>query len=86
MKYTPEDVYNAVATWNTDPFCVETEEGVQEVLDELNNEVVEEHTEKNTGSYEWETMCAQLDLRGHKVAKILRTPCLTICLSSDFEY
>ena len=45
MKYTPEDVYDAVATWNTDPFCVETEKGVREVLDELNNEVVEEHTE-----------------------------------------
>ena len=73
--YTSEDVYNAVATWNTDPYCVETEEGVKEVLDELNNEVVEEHTEENTDSIEWETMCAQLDLRGgHKVAKILRTP------------
>ena len=56
------------------------------MLDELNNEVVEEHTEENTDSYEWETMCAQLDLRGHKVAKILRTPNLTICLSPDFEY
>ena len=86
MKYTSKDVYDAVATWNTDPFCVETEEGVKEVIDELNNEVVEEHTEENTDSYEWETMCAQLDLRGHKVAKILRTPNLTICLSPDFEY
>ena len=86
MLYTFEDVYNAVATWNTDPFCVETEKGVREVLDELNNEVVEEHTEENTDSYDWETMCAQLDLRGHKVAKILRTPSLTICLPSDFEY
>lgn len=84
--FTSKDVYDAVATWNTDPYCVETEEGVQEVLDELNNEAVEEHTEKNTDSYEWETMCAQLDLRGHKVAKILRTPRLTICLSTDFEY
>lgn len=84
--YTSKDVYNAVATWNTDPYCVETEEGVKEVLDELNNEVVEEHTEENTDSIEWETMCAQLDLRGHKVAKILRTPRLTICLSTDFEY
>ena len=86
MKYTSEDVYDAVATWNADPFCVESEEGVKEVLDELNNEVVEEHTEENTDSNEWETMCAQLDLRGHKVAKILRTPSLTICLPSDFEY
>ena len=86
MKYTSEDVYGAVAAWNSDPFCVETEEGVKEVLDELNNEVVEEHTEENTDSYEWETMCAQLDLRGHKVTKILRTPSLTICLPSDFEY
>ena len=86
MKYTPEDVYDAVATWNTDPYCVGTEEEVQEVLNELNNEVVEEHTEKNTDPYEWLTMCAQLDLRGHKVARILRTPNLTICLSSDFEY
>ena len=86
MKYTSEDVYDAVATWNSDPFCVETEKGVQEVLDELNNEVVEEHTEENTDSYEWETMCTQLDLRGHKVAKILRTPRLAICLSTDFEY
>ncbi len=84
--YTSKDVYNAVATWNTDPYCVETEEGVKEVLDELNNEVVEEHTEENTDSIEWEIMCAQLDLRGHKVAKILRTPRLTICLSTDFEY
>ena len=84
--YTSKDVYDAVATWNTDPFCVETEEGVQEVLDELNNEVVEEHREENTDPYEWETMCAQLDLRGHKVAKILRTPRLSICLSTDFEY
>lgn len=84
--YTSKDVYNAVATWNTDPYCVETEEGVKEVLDELNNEVVEEHTEENTDSIEWETMCTQLDLRGHKVAKILRTPRLTICLSTDFEY
>ena len=86
MKYTSKDVYDAVAAWNSDPFCVESEEGVQEVLDELNNEVVEEHTEENTDSYEWETMCAQLDLRGHKVAKILRTPSLIICLPSDFEY
>ena len=86
MKYTSEDVYDAVAAWNADPYCVETEEGVQEVLDELNNEVVEEHTEENTDSYEWKTMCAQLDLRGHKVAKILRTPRLIICLPSDFEY
>ena len=86
MKYTSKDVYDAVAAWNTDPFCVETEEGAQEVLDELNNEVVEEHTEENTDSYEWETMCAQLDLRGHKVATILRTSNLTICLSPDFEY
>lgn len=86
MKYTCEDVYDAVAAWNSDPFCVETEEGVQEVLDELNNEVVEKHTEENTDSYEWETMCAQLDLRGHKVAKILRTPRLTICLSTDFTF
>jgi CO dehydrogenase/acetyl-CoA synthase beta subunit len=85
MKYTAEDVYDAVATWNADPFCVETEEEVQEVLDELNNAVVEEHTEENTDPDEWETMCAQLDLRGHKVAKILRTPSLTICLSPDFE-
>ena len=85
MKYTAEDVYNAVATWNADPFCVETEEEVQEVLDELNNAVVEVHTEENTDPDEWETMCAQLDLRGHKVAKILRTPSLTICLSPDFE-
>lgn len=84
--YTSKDVYNAVATWNTDPYCVETEEGVKEVLDELNNEVVDEHTEENTDSIEWETMCTQLDLRGHKVAKILRTPRLTICLSTDFEY
>ena len=86
MKYTSEDVYDAVAAWNADPFCVETEEGVQEVLDELNNEVVEEHTEKNTDFYEWESMCAQLGIRGYKVAKILRTPSLTICLSPDFEY
>ena len=86
MKYTSKDVYDAVATWNADPYCVETEEGVQEVLDELNNEVVEEHTEENTDSYDWEIMCAQLDLSGHKVAKILRTPRLTICLSTDFEY
>ena len=86
MKYTSEDVYNAVATWNTDPVCVETEEGVHEVLDELNNEVVEEHTEENTDSYEWETMCAQLGLRGHKVVKILRTQRLTICLSTDFGF
>ena len=86
MKYTSEDVYDAVAAWNADPFSVETEEGAQEVLDELNNEVVEEHTEENTDSFEWETLCAQLDLRGHKVAKILRTPRLTICLSTDFEY
>lgn len=84
--YTSEDVYDAVATWNTDPFSVETEEGVQEVLGELNNEVVEEHTEENTDSSEWETMCTRLDLRGHKVVKILRTSNLTICLSTDFEY
>ena len=86
MKYTSEDVYDAVAAWNADPICVDTEEGVQEVLDELNYEVVEEHTEENTGSYEWQTMCDQLDLRGHKVAKILRTSNLTICLPTDFEY
>ena len=85
MKYTAEDVYNAVATWNADPFCVETEEEVQEVLDELNNEVVEEHTEENTDPYEWETMYTQLYLRAYKVAKILRTPRLTICLYPDFE-
>lgn len=86
MKYTSEDVYDAVAAWNADPFCVETEEGVKEVLDELNNEVVEEHTEENTDFYEWESMCAQLGIRGHKVAKILRTQRLTICLSPDFEF
>ena len=85
MKYTAEIVYDAVATWNADPFCVETMLEVHEVLVELNNEVVEVHTEENTDSYEWETMCAQLDLRGHKVAKILRTPRLTICLYPDFE-
>lgn len=68
LNFEKEDLYGAVATFNGDPFCIETEDEVDDVWSFAQNGY---HLIIDDGDYE--TACYQLDLDPHEDLEIYET-------------
>lgn len=83
---TLEDLYDAVACYNSDPFLVEYEEQAQELFDFIKSsecKLIEDEDD-------FEIAKERLDLEGYDVKAIYDCGLLnqvhaTICLKEDFE-
>lgn len=80
INISVNDLLGGVATYNADPFCIETPEQAQEVYNDL-GDVFEEIIDPEF----FELAVRQLDLTKLNPKHIYTNGIVTVCLAQDFD-
>lgn len=91
LSINREDLYNALATFNADPFLVECPENADDVYNALAsaNFAAKKYTAED--DEEFEVLCSQLDLTADNKPQAIYVAGqggneVTICLANDWQY
>ena len=91
LNVTREDLYDALATFNADPFLVESYEYADDVYNALEraNFAAKKYTAED--DEEFEVLCSQLDLTAANNPQAIYVAgngdqAVTICLVTDWKY
>ena len=91
LNVTREDLHNALATFNADPFLVECSENADDVYNALAsaNFAAKKYTAED--DEEFDVLCSQLDLTADNKPQAIYVAGqggneVTICLANDWQY
>ena len=91
LNVTREDLYDALATFNADPFLVESYEYADDVYNALEraNFAAKKYTAED--DEEFDVLCSQLDLTADNKPQAIYVAgngdqAVTICLVTDWQY
>lgn len=91
LSINREDLYDALATFNADPFLVESFEYADDVYNALEraNFAAKKYTAED--DEEFDVMCSQLDLTADNKPQAIYVAgqggnIVTICLANDWQY